>query len=64
MHKDLFGLGHWFYGDTGNIENQHLNIITPSKIKHMIEHAGFTVIKMAGPEAINIVIIARKTAKL
>ena len=62
MHKDLFGLLHWYYGDMGNIKNQHLNIITPSKIKRMVTSSGFRIIKMADPESLNIVIIARKTA--
>jgi len=62
MHKDLFGLLHWFYGDVGNIRNQHLNIITPSKIKGSVERSGFNIIKMTDPEAINIVIVARKSA--
>jgi len=60
MHKDLFGLLHWFYGDMGNIRNQHLNIITPSGIKGAVVQAGFNILKMTNPEAINIVIIARK----
>lgn len=62
MHKDLFGLLHWFYGDMGNIRNQHLNIITPSKIKGAVEKAGFNILKMTNPEATNIVIVARKGA--
>jgi SAM-dependent methyltransferase len=63
MHKDLFGLLHWFYGDTGNIQNQHLNIITPSDIKNDVVKAGFNILKMADPEAINIVIVARKNSR-
>jgi SAM-dependent methyltransferase len=60
VHKDLFGLLHWFYGDMGNIENQHLNIITPTKMKTCVEQTGFNVIMMSDPEALNIVLIARK----
>jgi len=62
MHKDLFGLLHWLYGDVGNIQNQHLNIITPSMIKSSVVEAGFNILKMANPEAVNIVIVARKAA--
>ena len=60
MHKDLFGLLHWYYGDMGNIQNQHLNIIMPTKIKASVEDAGFNILKMSNPEAINIVVVARK----
>jgi hypothetical protein len=63
MHKDLFGLLHWFYGDVGNIRNQHLNIITPTGIKTAVEEAGFSIAKMSSPEAINIVIVARKVRR-
>lgn len=62
MHKDLFGLLHWFYGDVGNIQNQHLNIVTPSMINISVVKAGFDILKTANPEAINIVIVARKAA--
>ncbi len=62
MHKDLFGLLHWFYGDVGNIENQHLNIITPTKIKSYVESSHFRIIKMADPEALNIALIAIKSS--
>ena len=60
LHKDLFGLLHWFYGDMGNIENQHLNIITPSKLKRCLEVAGFEILKMTEPEALNITLVAKK----
>ena len=60
LHKDLFGLLHWFYGDMGNIENQHLNIITPSGIRQHVEDAGFHIVKMTDPEAVNIVLIAQR----
>ncbi len=60
-YKDLFGLLHWFYGDMGYIGDQHLNIIIPSKLKAYLEEAGFKVIKMAEPEALNTVVIACKS---
>jgi SAM-dependent methyltransferase len=60
MHKDLFGLLHWFYGDVGNIQNEHLSIITPTKIKTNLVNAGFVIKKMTQPEAINIVLVANK----
>ena len=60
LHKDLFGLLHWFYGDIGNIENQHLNIITPSKLKRCLEMAGFKILKMTEPESLNIALVAKK----
>lgn len=62
VHKDLFGLIHWFYGDAGNISNQHLSQITPSMLRGMLVDQGFNVLKMAEPEAINIVVVARKRA--
>jgi hypothetical protein len=60
LHKDLFGLLHWFYGEVGSIENQHRNLITPTKIKNYIEESGFQILKMTDPEALNIVVVARK----
>jgi len=59
-YKDLFGLLHWFYGDMGNIENQHQNVITPSKLIAYLEEAGFKIIKISKPEALNLVVIASK----
>ena len=60
LHKDFFGLLHWFYGDMGNIENQHLTIITPTKIKGYIDRAGFKLLVISEPEALNIVLVAQK----
>ncbi|OGT07454.1 MAG: hypothetical protein A2103_04260 [Gammaproteobacteria bacterium GWF2_41_13] len=59
-HKNFYGFLHWVYGDAGNIENQHLNIFTPSKIQKAITLAGFNVVKMSEPESSNIIVIARK----
>lgn len=59
-HKDLFGTLHWFYGDAGNIENEHLTRITPTKIAGLLNDAGFTIVKSAEPEALNIVVIAHR----
>lgn len=62
-HKDIFGFIHWIYGDVGNIENQHLNIITPTKLKKLLEYGRFEIVKMSNPEALNLVVIAKKPAK-
>ena len=59
-HKDLYATMHWFFGDVGNIENQHLTQITPTKIRRLVEGAGFDVVKSAVPEALNIVLVAVK----
>lgn len=59
-HRDFHGFLHWLYGDVGNVENEHLNILTPSKLKSAVESAGFTVLKMTEPEATNIILVARK----
>ncbi|MGB5158937.1 MAG: hypothetical protein WBN77_16040 [Desulfobacterales bacterium] len=61
-HKDFFGLIHWFYGDAGNISNQHLSRLTPSVLHKLLVDKGFSVLKMSEPEALNIVIVARKGA--
>lgn len=63
MHKDLFGLLHWLHGDMGNVENQHLNVITPSKIAALLEKNGFSIVKATRPEAVNIVVVARKASR-
>lgn len=60
MEKDFYGLLHWFYGDVGNIRNQHLNRLTPSGIENRLRQAGFSIAKMSDPEAINLVVVARK----
>ena len=57
-HQDLYGFYHWINAFTGNRENEHLNIITPTKIKRTVEQAGFRVLKMTDPETSNIVLIA------
>jgi len=60
FHKDFFGLIHWFYGDVGNLTNQHLIRLTPSMLLSLLVEQGFNVLKMAEPESINIVVVARK----
>jgi hypothetical protein len=60
VHKDLFGLVHWFYGDVGNIENQHLSILTPKNLMSLLTEAHFELLKVAESEAMNIVIVAQK----
>lgn len=62
FHKDFFGLIHWFYGDIGNITNQHPIRITPSMLYNLLVDQGFDILKMTEPEAINIVVVARKDA--
>lgn len=62
LHKDLHGLLHWFYGEVGNPENEHLSRITPSWLQLQLETAGFHIKKMTQPETLNIVVIAGKTA--
>lgn len=59
-HKDLYGFYHWIYAQTGNIENVHLNILTPTKLKKTVEAAGFKILKMTDPETSNLVLIAKK----
>jgi SAM-dependent methyltransferase len=60
LHKDFYGLIHWLYGDIGNVENEHLNQLTPSSVKELLGSAGFTVELISAPEAINLVVSARK----
>jgi len=57
-HKDLFGFLHWVYGDVGNIENQHLNFLTPSKLYLLLEENGFKVLRMTKPETVNLAVVA------
>lgn len=59
-HRDIFGFIHWIYGDVGNVENQHLNLITPTKLKILLEYYSFDIVKMSKPEALNLVVVARK----
>ena len=58
--KDFFAFLHWIYGDVGNPENQHLSILTPTKLKHLIIETGFEIIQISDPEWSNIIIIAKK----
>ena len=51
---------HWFFGDAGNIENQHLTLVTPTKVRKALEKAGFEILRTADPEALNIVVVARR----
>jgi SAM-dependent methyltransferase len=59
-HKDLYGFYHWINAYTGNRENEHLNIITPTKLKKTVKNAGFQILKMTDPETSNIVVMAGK----
>lgn len=59
-YKDLYGFYHWIYAQTGNIENVHLNILTPTKLRKTVETAGFKILKMSDPETSNLVLIAQK----
>lgn len=58
-YQDLWALYHWFYAYTGNVENEHLNQLTPTLLKDTVEKAGFTIVKMSIPEASNLVLIAK-----
>ena len=60
LHKDLYGLLHWFYGDVGNPENEHLTRITPSWLCNELEASGFRIEMISKPEALNIVVVAKK----
>ena len=60
VHRDLYGLCHCFWGDMGNVENQHLSVITPSLLRECVESAGFRILKMTKPESLSIVIVGRK----
>lgn len=60
VYKDFFGLVHWLYGDPGNAGNQHLNQLTPTALYHLLRKGGFDILKTAEPEALNIVVVARK----
>lgn len=59
-HKDIFATLHWFLGDMGNVENEHLTLVTPTRIRWALESAGFEILKAADPEALNIVVVARR----
>ncbi len=59
-YQDLWALYHWFFAFTGNLENEHLNQLTPTLLKDTVEKAGFKVLKMAIPEASNLVLMASK----
>ena len=60
LHKDFYGMLHWLYGDPGNIANQHLSQLTPSCLSQLVDTAGFALLRTSAPEAINLVIAARK----
>lgn len=60
LDRDFYALLHWFHGDVGNIRNQHLNRITPSALANSLAEAGFDVVKMTAPEAVNIAVVAAR----
>ncbi len=60
-YHDLWALYHWFFAFTGNVENEHLNQLTPTLLKDTVEQVGFTILKMGIPEASNLVLIAKKS---
>ena len=61
-HKDLWGAYHWWHAFTGNIENRHLNLLTPTKLRKAVEQAGFRILLMTEPETSNLVLVAEKPA--
>ena len=61
--KDFFAFLHWIYGDVGNPENQHLSILTPTKLKSLIIKAGFKIVRISDPEWSNIIIVAKKSVQ-
>jgi hypothetical protein len=61
--RDFFAFLHWIYGDVGNPENQHLSILTPTKLKNLIIGAGFKIVQISDPEWSNIIIIAKKSSQ-
>ena len=58
-YKDLWALYHWLYAFTGDIENQHFNLLTPTKLRKTVEQAGFKILAMTNPETSNLVIMAK-----
>jgi hypothetical protein len=63
LHKDFYGTLHWLYGDAGNVENEHLNQLTPSSLTELLRGAGLVIVRASAPEAINLVVVARKPAE-
>jgi hypothetical protein len=64
MYKDLYGLFHWLYGDVGNPENEHLTLVTPSKVTRWLQYSGFELLKISECESVNIVVVARMTENI
>jgi SAM-dependent methyltransferase len=63
FHKDFYGFLHWIFGDAGNVENQHLSIITPTKMMSWLRTNGFELLAISEPEAANLVVVARKISE-
>jgi SAM-dependent methyltransferase len=63
FHKDFYGFLHWLFGDVGNVENQHLSIITPTKLMSWLRTNGFELLAISEPEAANLVVAARKLSE-
>jgi len=62
MHRDVFGVLQWFFGDVGNPANQHLTLTTPTTVTNLLHDAGFDVLRISEPEAVNLVVVASKPA--
>jgi hypothetical protein len=60
IDDNLRRLIHYFYADMDSVDNQHLNSITPIKLRNAVESSGRTVLKMGNPEVTNIVMVARR----
>lgn len=60
MHRDFYAVLHWFHADVGNPENEHLTLITPTWLKERVIKAGFVIEQMSVPEALNVLLVARK----
>jgi SAM-dependent methyltransferase len=57
---DLFALLHWLYGCAGRADNQHLQRLTPTSLRRLVEASGLEILKVSDPEASNLVLVARR----
>lgn len=59
-HRNIYAFAHWIYGDVGNPANQHLNVLTPTKLRNYLDCCGVEIVRMSAPEALNLVVIATR----
>jgi len=60
MFLKIYGFIHWIYCDRENSVNQHIKVITPTKLQDYMTSFAFKISMMLQPPTMNLVVVATK----